>query len=149
MAVLYSKLGGCLGDTTKLGPLGRTYLCTWVKGLLDKLMTHLGLGSSMEDPWTPIRWEVVASCGVALLAWGVGLFPWEAWKAWEALSLAECLTTYLPAWGETKPVGVFSHLGRTFPRRNVFRGGTSFLGNSAVPGKGVLACLPAWEEPKF
>ena len=33
------KLGGCLGDTTKLGPLARTDLCVWVKGLLDKLMT--------------------------------------------------------------------------------------------------------------
>ena len=51
MAVIYSKLGGCLGVTTKLGPLPRTDLLVWVKGLLDKLMTHLGLGSSLEDPW--------------------------------------------------------------------------------------------------
>ena len=51
MAVMYSKLGGCLGETTKLGPLARTDLCAGVKGLLDKLMTHLGLGSSMEEPW--------------------------------------------------------------------------------------------------
>ena len=50
MAVMYSKLGGCLGDTTKLGPLARTELCVLVKGLLDRLMTHLGLGSSEEDP---------------------------------------------------------------------------------------------------
>ena len=46
------QLGGCLGEITKLGPLARTAdLCTWVKGLLDKLITHLGLGSSMEEPW--------------------------------------------------------------------------------------------------
>ena len=51
MAVMYSKLGGCLGDTTKLGPLGRRDLCALVKGLLDRLMTHIGLGSSKEDPW--------------------------------------------------------------------------------------------------
>ena len=51
MAVMYSKLGGCLGDTAKLGPLARTDLCAWVKGLLDKLMTIFVLGSSEEDPW--------------------------------------------------------------------------------------------------
>ena len=51
MAVMYSKLGGCLGDTAKLGPLARTDLCAGVKGLLDRLMTHFGFGSSEEDPW--------------------------------------------------------------------------------------------------
>ena len=48
---MYSKLGGCLGETAKLGPLARTDLCTCVKGLLDKLMTHLGLDPSIEEPW--------------------------------------------------------------------------------------------------
>ena len=48
---MYSKLGGCLGVTTKLGPLARTDLCAGVKGLLERLMTHLGLGSSLEEPW--------------------------------------------------------------------------------------------------
>ena len=48
MAVMYSKLGGCLGETTKLGPLAGTDLCAGVKGLLDKLMTHIGLGSSIK-----------------------------------------------------------------------------------------------------
>ena len=51
MAVMYSKLGGYLGDTAKLGPLARTDLCAGVKGLLDRLMTHFGLGSSGEDLW--------------------------------------------------------------------------------------------------
>ena len=51
MAVMYSKLGGCLGVTTKLGPLASTDLCAGVKGLLERLMTHLGLGSSLEEPW--------------------------------------------------------------------------------------------------
>ena len=52
MAVMYSKLGGCFGETTKLGPFARTDLCALVKGLLDKFMTHFGLGSSLgEEPW--------------------------------------------------------------------------------------------------
>ena len=50
MAVIYSKLGSCFGVTTKLGPLARTDLCAGVKGLLDRLMTHIGLGSSGKDP---------------------------------------------------------------------------------------------------
>ena len=48
MAVMYSRLGGCLGVTTELGPLASTDFCTGVKGLLDKLITHLGLESSNE-----------------------------------------------------------------------------------------------------
>ena len=55
---MYSTLGGCLGDTAKLGPLARTDLCAWVKGLLDRLMTHLGSGSSKEDPWGSLLGEV-------------------------------------------------------------------------------------------
>ena len=52
MAVMYSKLGGCLGETAKFGPLAKTDLCTLVKGLLDNFMTHFGLGSSLgEEPW--------------------------------------------------------------------------------------------------
>ena len=51
MAVMYSKLGGCLGATAKLGPLARTDLCAGVKGLLERLMTHLGFSSSLEEPW--------------------------------------------------------------------------------------------------
>ena len=52
MAVMYSKLGGCFGETTKVGLLAGTDLCALVKGLLDRLMTHSGLGSSMEEePW--------------------------------------------------------------------------------------------------
>ena len=51
MAVMYSKLGGCLGVTAKLGPLASTDLCAGVKGLLKRLMTLLGLGSSLEEPW--------------------------------------------------------------------------------------------------
>ena len=64
MAVIYSKLGGCLGVTAKLGPLARTDLCAGVKGLLERLMTHLGLGSSLEEPWLDLR-------GV----WRRGAFP--------------------------------------------------------------------------
>ena len=67
MAVMYSKLGGCLGVTAKLGPLARTDLCAGVKGLLDRLMTHLGLGSSLEEPWLDLLgvWRGVPSLEVA------------------------------------------------------------------------------------
>ena len=96
MAVMYSKLGGCLGDTAKLGPLARTDLCAGVKGLVDRLMTHFGLGSSGEDPWG----SLIGGLGVglpsqepALSAWEAVLFPWEAWRA---LCLAEHLGFCLP-----------------------------------------------------
>ena len=107
MAVMCSKLGGCLGDTAKCGPLARTDLSAGVKGLLDKLMTYFGLESSREDPWGSLfRWSgmVLLSWEPALSAWEAVLFPWEAWRA---LCLAEhlgfCLpnlVTWLPAWLE-------------------------------------------------
>ena len=96
MAVIYSKLGGCLGDTTKLGPLARTDLCAGVKGLLDRLMTHFGFGSSREDCGKPIGGlgERLLSQEPALSAWEAVLFPWEAWRA---LCLAEHLVPRLTA----------------------------------------------------
>ena len=60
-------------------------------------MTHLGIGSSMEEPWELllalllVDGEVLPSWELALLAWGVALFFWEAWIA---LCLNECLTTW-------------------------------------------------------
>ena len=68
MAVVYSKLGGCSGDTAKLGPLARTDFCAWAKGLLDKLMTHLGLGSSKEALWGGLLGGGIPSWELALLA---------------------------------------------------------------------------------
>ena len=68
MTVMYCKLGGCLGDTTKLGPWARTDLCAWVKGLLDRLMTLLGLGSSEDDPWGRLLGRRGPSQELALLA---------------------------------------------------------------------------------
>ena len=66
MAVIYSKLGGCFGETTMLGPLARTDLCALVKGLLERVMTHFGLGSSLwEEPWGMLY----------LLGGGKALFP--------------------------------------------------------------------------
>ena len=88
MTIMYSKLGGCTGETAKLGPLARTDLSVLVKGLLDKLMIHFGLGSSLEEePWGLFcllgRGEGLASRGLALLV------TWEAlaWEepTWEAL----------------------------------------------------------------
>ena len=67
IAVIYSKLGGCLGVTTKLGPLASTDLSAGVKGLLERLITHFGLGSSKGEE----------SCGVLYLL-GKDLASWEA-----------------------------------------------------------------------
>ena len=51
MAVMYSKLGGCFRETAKLGPLASTDLYAMVKGLLERLITHFELGSSLgEEP---------------------------------------------------------------------------------------------------
>ena len=69
MAVIYSKLEGCLGVTAKLGPFASTDLCAGVKGLLERLITHFGLGSSKEEE----------PCGVCYL---LGKEP----GSWEALS---------------------------------------------------------------
>ena len=91
MAVIYSKLGGYLGITAKLGPFARTDLCAVVKGLLERLMTHLGLGSSLEDPCGTLLGAVVEM----LSSQEIALFSWEAWGA---LCLVECLwpcLTYL------------------------------------------------------
>ena len=74
MAVMYSKLGGCLGVTAKLGLLARTDLWAGVKGLLERLMTHLGLGSSLEEPWGAY-WGVE----VGLPSQEVVLTSWEDW----------------------------------------------------------------------
>ena len=70
MAVMYSKLGGCLGVTTKLGPLAKTDLRAGVKGLLERFMTHLGLGSSLEEPWGSL---LGGEGGVAFLGGSVNL----------------------------------------------------------------------------
>ena len=92
MAVIYSKLGGCLGVTAKLGPLARTDLCTGVKGLLERLMTHLGLGSSLEEPWL----DLLGGVEVGLPSLEVAQASWEGWVGcW----LGECLVSCLLALG--------------------------------------------------
>ena len=101
MAVIYSKLGDCLRVTTKLDPLARTDLWAGVKGLLERLMTHLGLGSSLEDPWGSLLGVVV----VRLSSREIELFSWEAWGALCLIDhLKPCLTDLAwllgwPAWG--------------------------------------------------
>ena len=108
MAVMYSKLGGCLRETAKLGSLARTDLCACLKGLLDKLMTHLGLVPSIGHLWGLLTLMLYGR-GELLPPWGVTVFAWEVafppWEAWEALILAECLFSLgndlpelLPAW---------------------------------------------------
>ena len=92
MAVMYSKLGGCLGVTAKLGPLARTDLCAGVKGLLDRLMTHLGLGSSLEEPWLDLLGGVEE--GVPSLE--VEQASGEGWVGW---CLGGCLEPCLLALG--------------------------------------------------
>ena len=131
---MYSKLGGCLGDTAKLDPLARTDLCAGVKGLLDRLMTHFGLGSSREDPWGSLLGLLgvgLPSQKPVLSAWEAVLFPWEAWRVLclvehLGLCLPDLVVTWLPAWLE----------GRLLP---------AWEGLSPA-GVFVLALLPAWEE---
>ena len=93
---MYSKLGGCLEITTKLGPLARTDIWAGFTGLLERLMTNLGLDSSLEEPW-----DSLLGVEVEMM-----LFSWEDSGA---LCLGECLQPCLtdlvgllncPAWGE-------------------------------------------------
>ena len=89
---MYSKLGGCLGVTAKLGPLASTDLCAGVKGLLERLMTHLGLGSSLEEPWLEL-----------LGVWRIGCLPWRLcrppWEGCVGCCLGGHLVPCLPALG--------------------------------------------------
>ena len=136
MAVMYSKLGGYLGDTAKLGPLARTDLCAWVKGLLDRLITHFGLGSSEEDPWGSLLggrgWVAFPGTSVTCLGSAVPLRSLGGpVPRWAPNCLSACLSHYLSAclsWG------VIACLWRTFPCR------------SAIGG---LHCLPGKNIGKF
>ena len=106
MAVMYSKLGGCLGVTTKLGPLAGTDLWAGVKGLLERLMTHLGSGSSLEEPWGAY-WG--CSGGVAFPGGGVDLLGRLGWPV-PGGHLLPCLTDLggllpCPAWVELEHWG--------------------------------------------
>ena len=112
MAVIYSKLGGCLGVTAKLGPLARTDLCAGVKGLLERLMTHLGLGSSLEEPWLDL-WGGCEGGGPSL---EVAQASGEGWVGWSLVGrLVPCLFALggggvMPCLG--CPLGVIGGLGR-------------------------------------
>ena len=71
------------GGTAKLGLLARRDLCNRVRGLLDKLMTHLGLGPSTGECCGLLALilyggGIITSLGVVLFAWEVAFPPWEA-----------------------------------------------------------------------
>ena len=141
MAVMYSRLGGCLGDTSKLGPLASTDIWAWVNGLPDKLITHFRLGSSSV---LPLIWEETGGAlwyvncspswlptclGAVLVSWEPALPTWEAvllaWEAalpswdlvlvpWESALTAwglELPITCLPAWELTVCLGITNCLG--------------------------------------
>ena len=102
---MYSRLGGCLGRTAKLGHLANTDLWVWVKGLLDRLITHLALGSSSELPLGDPQGLLTIALAACLLAWGTTLSPWElvltAWR--EVLTalelvLSACREATLSPW---------------------------------------------------
>ena len=65
-------------------------------------MTHLGLGSSLEEPWG----ELLGGGVVELSSWEIVLFSWEDWGALcLGGHLRSCLTDLVgllicPAWGE-------------------------------------------------
>ena len=148
MAVMYSKVGGCFGDTTKLGPLARTDLWAWVKGLLDRLMTHFGLGSSEEDPRGSLLWgrRWVAFLGTRAVCLGGSTVLWEACRD---LHLAECLAAFLPAWiTACLPAWVEGGLLPAWEEPSL----AGVLGMTAVsaweealsPGRWEISWLPAW-----
>ena len=158
MAVIYSKLGGYLGVTAKLGPLARTDLCAGVKGLLERLITHLGLGSSGEDPCRNLLggWVVGLLPQVpGLSAWEAVLFPWEAQRDLCLPDLLPLLPDWpnwkeLPAWEAGEAAGLSPSLGE---------GGVTSLpatletwGELLASPKGrwtpaweITAWLPAWD----
>ena len=103
MAVMYSKLGGCLGVTAKLGPLARTDLWVGVKGLLDRLITHLGLGSSFEEPWLAL----LGGVEVGLPSREVAQASWEGCVG---CGLWGCLLPCLPALGRLLPCPAWGDL---------------------------------------
>ena len=130
MAVIYSKLGGCLGDTTKLGPLARSRPLCWCQRFSGKVNDPLRVGVFWGRPLRePIR-EV--RCGIwhpgcqhclpgrqcccpgkpgGPFAWLECLGFWPAWPS----NLTACLTCLgrvspaggrrIPAWEEFSPAG--------------------------------------------
>ena len=144
MAVMYSKLGSCLGDTAKLGPLARTDPWAGVKGLLDRLVTHFGLGSSKEDPWGSVlgsrRWVVFPGTSAVCL-WGSAV----PLGSLGALCLAECLVDCLPdqvtSWLPARLEGGVTCLGRANTCRSV-RGDCAACLEEEAPSLG--RCEPAW-----
>ena len=137
MAVKYSKLGGCLGVTAKLGPLARTDLCAGVKGLLERLMTHLGLGSSLEEPWL----DLLGCVEVGLPSLEVAQASWEGWVG---CCLGGCLVPCLlalgglllcPHLGCPRGLRVISYRWRSGLGRIVFfpcGSGTCLLGGAVI-----------------
>ena len=131
------------GGTTKLHPWARTDLCAGVKDLLDKLMTHLGLGSSLEEPWgllltlLLVREEPLPPWELALPAWGVVPFSLEAWEDWVPLCLSECLTAWLP---QETSLFCWGILLSTWEALCLVEHLTAWL---------ETKLLPAWEETKL
>ena len=139
---MYSKIGGCLGVTAKLGPLARTDLWAGVKGLLERLMTHLGLGSSFEEPWL----DLLGGMGVGLPSREVVLASWEGCVG---LCLGGHLLPCLPALGGLWPCPAWVDLenwGELFLslciRREVaWEELSSSKGRCTAPGRELLPSL--------
>ena len=130
MAVMYSRLGGCQGVTTKLFPLASKDLWIWVRGLLDKLMTHLSLGSSsvFSHLWGENFWKTGGAC--------LGRTTTRCLGSAGSVELSTC-TACIPPWlGRSTPcLGKSTTcLGRT---------DTSYLGISAVH-LGLTAWISSW-----
>ena len=145
---MYSKLGGCLGVTAKLGPYARTDLWAGVKGLLDRLMTHLGLGSSLEEPWL----DLPGGMGVGLPSWEVELTSWEGWVGLclgVPITLPACPggVMTLPCPGGARGMrGAVSLTvcteGRSLGWANIFQGKVWSSGErtASFPGRKVSSC---------
>ena len=148
MAVIYSRLGGCLGDTAKLGPLARTDLYAGVKGLLDRLMTYFGMESSREDPWGSILGGVrckIAFPGTSAVCLGGSAVPLRSLEG----PLPGWMPRVLPAWTSNLTAcltcgEVVTCLGRAFPSRGVSGGLAACLGGSAITRKGGNCLSYCW-----
>ena len=76
MAVMYSKLGDCLGDTANVGPLAKTRPLCLGQRFAGKVHDPLWLGSSVEDPWGSLLGVGgKPSLDLVLSAWEAMLFP--------------------------------------------------------------------------
>ena len=125
VAVMYSKLGGCLGVDCKVGPFSQNRPLSWCQGFVGKVNDQLR-----------VRFFFRRTLGMPSRG-AVELLPsrevvWTSWEAWGGLCLGGCLLpcTKIICW-----IIILTCLGVRGVRRSpVFRWRQE---SSRVGGKGV------------